>query len=115
MPREQRYRLELRAAEAERDALSQRLSAMQTRELERIAGETLSNPSDLLALAGKSLADFLDESGELDSELVAEAATELLSTRPGLRKQTPGYDPTQGYGGRANPKSEPSWGALLKD
>lgn len=113
MPREQRYRLELRAAEAQRDALADRVERMQTRELERIAGESISNPADLLKLTGKSVADFIGEDGELDTELVTEAATELLSSRPGLKKNAPAFDPTQGLGGNGQPKPEPSWGALL--
>lgn len=113
--REARYRVERNEARAERDALAERIERMQTRELERIAGEQISNPADLLALSGRSLADFIGEDGELEAEAVTVAATELLSTRPGLRKLTPGYDPTQGYGGNRRPKRELSWGALLGD
>lgn len=108
-----RYRVQLRETETERDALTQRVERMQTRELERIAGEAISNPADLLALSGKSLAEFLGEDGELDAELVAEAAAELLSTRPGLKRGSPAFDPSQGHGGSGPGKPEPSWGALL--
>jgi hypothetical protein len=113
--REARYRTERNGARAERDALAGRVEQMQTRELERIAGNAISTPADLLALTGKTVADFLDESGELDTELVAEAAEELLSSRPGLRKNAPAFDPSQGVGGKTAAKREPSWGALLKD
>ncbi|MBB2992144.1 hypothetical protein FHR72_003640 [Mycolicibacterium iranicum] len=113
--KEARYRVERNEARAERDALAQRVERMQTRELERVAGVAISNPADLLALTGKSLAEFLDESGELDAELVAEAAAELLNSRPGLRRHASAFDPTQGTGGSGRPKREPSWGALLGD
>ncbi|MCV7217147.1 hypothetical protein H7J51_17900 [Mycobacterium crocinum] len=110
--REARYRVERNQAREERDALATRVELLQTRELERIAGEAISNPSDLLALTGKSLSEFLDEDGELDTELVTEAARELLSTRPGLRKQSPAFDPTQGVGG-STPKPKAGWDTLL--
>lgn len=113
--KEARYRVERNEARAERDALAQRVEALQRAELERLAGDTMSNPADLLALTGQALADFLTEDGELDAELVAKAAAELLATRPGLRKGSPAFDPSQGSGGKPAVKREPSWGALLKD
>ena len=86
---------------------------MQTRELERIASKSLSNPTDLLTLSGKSLQDFIG-GGELDAELVTEAANELLGTRPGLKPLDPAVDPTQGSGYGNPGKGAPTWGALLK-
>lgn len=50
-----KYRKQLRAAEAERDALAQRVNAMQTREVERLAAEHLEQSDDLLTLARSSL------------------------------------------------------------
>lgn len=112
--REARYRVERNEARGERDALSQRVELLQTRELERIAGEHLSNPADLLALSGKTLADFLGEDGELDAELVAEAASEVVGSRPGLRPNAPAFDPSQGLGGHEAVKAQPTFAALLK-
>lgn len=114
--KEARYRVERNDARTERDALAQRVERMQTNELERIAAEVISNPSDLLALTDKTLAEFLDDDGELDSALVTEAAAELLATRPGLRKLAAAFDPSQGTGGRP-PKgapAEPSFVDLFK-
>lgn len=119
MPREQRYRIERnQAREALADAesrfaeMQERLAQAQRAEVERIAGETLSQGSDLLGISGHELSAYLTEGGGVDAAKVAEAAAELLSTRPGLRKTSPAFDPTQGSGG-APPKEKTSWTALL--
>ena len=78
-PREQRYRLERNEARA-------LVEALQTREVERLAGDLLSQPGDLLELGGVSLPDLLTEAGHVDSEAVAEAAAALIAARPGLAK-----------------------------
>jgi hypothetical protein len=109
--KEARYRVERNTARDALTASEARVEQLQTNELERIAGGTISNPSDLLTMTGKALADFLVD-GELDPELVSEAAAELLSTRPRLSKNSPAFDPTQGSGGAGKPK--PTWGSLLQ-
>ncbi|MBZ4547401.1 hypothetical protein GBQ42_25620 [Mycobacterium avium subsp. hominissuis] len=83
-----------------------------TREAERLAAKDLANPADLLTLGGVTITDLLDEDGEVDSEKVDAVVAEILSTRPGLGKRGPVYDPTQGLPG-GNVKPQPSWGALL--
>ncbi|WP_235663995.1 hypothetical protein [Mycolicibacter terrae] len=112
--REARYRVERNEARAERDELAQRVAVLQTRELERIAAEHISNPADLLTLSGKTLADFLGEDGELDTEAVVTAANDLLGTRPGLRKPHPATDLTQGQGGTTH-RGQPAWADLLRN
>jgi hypothetical protein len=105
--------VERNEARAERDALAQRVAQLQTRELERIAAEHISNPADLLTLSGKTLADFVGEDGELDTDAVVATANELLGTRPGLRPNHPAVDPTQGHaGGGGSPT--PQWADLLR-
>jgi hypothetical protein len=116
MPREQRYRLQLRAAEAERDALTARLAAMQTKELHRLLADTLANPEDI-SLSGLELSDFIrEEDGELDAEAVAEAAASVLESRPGLAKDyrpvVSATDPFQGLGNGGRGKPPASWGDL---
>ncbi|GAB4678010.1 hypothetical protein [Mycobacterium timonense] len=112
--KEARFRQERNEARAERDSLAERVAQLQTRELERIASKSLSNPADLLTLSGKSLADFLDENGELDAELVTETANELLGTRPGLRPHARPVDPSQGTGNARPTKAQPTFADLLK-
>jgi hypothetical protein len=59
-----RYRTRLRETEAERDAIAVRLAAHQRREAERIAGASLSKPSDVW-LDGADLAELLDDQGDV--------------------------------------------------
>lgn len=120
IPREMRYRLErnqareaLAEAEAQFADLQARLERAQLAEVHRLAGEVIANPEDLLKLTERELAEFLSEGGGVDAEKVTEAATELLSTRPGLRKNTPAFDPSQGRGGTPPAKPKLSWGDLL--
>lgn len=111
--REARYRVERNEARAERDALAQRIEQLQTRELERIASKSISNPADLLTLSGKSLTDFIGDDGELDNELITDAADELLGTRPGLRPNQRAVDPSQGLGGQQG-RGPVGWEALFQ-
>ncbi|WP_236591293.1 hypothetical protein, partial [Mycobacterium paraintracellulare] len=114
MPREQRYRMELRAAEAERDQLRERVEAFQRREAERLAGD-LAQPGDLFELGGVSLTDLLTEAGDVDSAAVAEAVATLISSRPLLARnpRVPAYDNTQGLGGHGGPP-QPSFSSLFR-
>ncbi|MFV1355714.1 hypothetical protein ABFV47_01395 [Mycolicibacterium fortuitum] len=108
------YRVRAREAEAERDALAARVEALQRAEILRLAAEGgMAAPEDLFALTEAVVADYLNEESDVSPEAVAEAVSELLAERPGLRKRTPGYDPSQGTGGRPQPKREPNWGALF--
>ena len=109
------YRVKLREAEAERDALQVRVNAMLTKEIERLAAEGLSHPADIFTLSGNGPSDYLNEDGDVDPEKVAADVAAILAERPGLGKRVSGYDPTQGYGGRPHVKAQPNWGSLLKN
>lgn len=111
--KEARYRVERNEARAERDALAQRVERMQRAEVERLAAHKLSHPADLFSLSGNELADYLTEDGDVDSEKVVADVAAVLAERPGLRRQTPGYDPTQGFGGKPS-KGSPSFADLMK-
>ena len=111
--REARYRVERNEAREGLSAALARIEQLQTRELERIASKSLSNPADLLTLSGKSLVDFLDEDGELDAELITETANEILGSRPGLRPTQRLTDPTQGLGNDNPGKGKPAWADLF--
>lgn len=76
-----RYRTELRSAEAERDALAERLSTLQRREVERLAGAKMAEGGDIW-LSGTELADLLDEDGNVDAERVTEAASGIVASKP---------------------------------
>jgi hypothetical protein len=108
-----KYRVRARDAEAERDALAARVEAMNHRELERLAGVHLSVPADLLSLSCNSVADYLDENGNVDAARVEADAREILSERPGLRKSDPAVDYSQGHGWNPG-KGTPTFSDLLK-
>lgn len=112
--REARYRVERNEARQERDALQARIETLQTRELERLASKSLSNPADLLTLSGKSLADLLDENGDVDPDLVSDLVADVLGTRPGLKKLDRAVDFSQGHGNQGPGKGQPSFADLFR-
>lgn len=112
MPREQRYRLQLREAEQQRDALAQQIEQLQARDAERIAGSFLSNPADVFTLGGVQISELVGEDGFVDTEKVTSVVNQILGTRPGLSKQSPATDRSQGHGHL--PRQTPSWDAVLK-
>jgi hypothetical protein len=72
--------------ERERDEARARVEQLLTREAERIAGGTLSQPSDLW-LDGARVADVLSDDGsDVDDAKVAAAVDALVAKRPGLKK-----------------------------
>ena len=77
----QRLRARARDAEAERDALAQRVATFQQAEALRLAGEHLAEPGDLLTLGGVQVADLLGEDGSVDPALVQAAAAALVEAR----------------------------------
>lgn len=104
--REQRYRLKLRQAEAERDAALKLVGNLQRHAVARLAGQRLADGADLLAVGGAQLADLLDGDGLPDAALVDRACTELLRTRGGLAKPT---WPGMGQGDRGSSGNGQSW------
>jgi hypothetical protein len=112
--REARYRVERNEARQERDALSARLTELQTHELHRLAGEHLAAPEDI-GLSGKALADYLTSEGWLDHDAVADAAADVIESRPGLARnpKVRATDLSQGSGNGSG-GSQPQWADLLK-
>lgn len=89
-----KYRTRLREVEKERDTLSERVTALQRAEIERIAGTKLEKPAGLWA-SGVELADLLDENGDVDVEKVT-AAAETAQEQLGLQQPARGpIIPTQ--------------------
>ncbi|WP_367582171.1 hypothetical protein [Tsukamurella tyrosinosolvens] len=71
--REARYRTQLRETEAERDKLAGRIEALQRTEAERLAADIIAKPESLWA-ADVTLADLLDDDGQIDPDKVKAAA-----------------------------------------
>jgi hypothetical protein len=108
-----RYRSERDQAREAVTAAEARIATLQLRELHRLAGEHLAEPGDLLTLGGGSLADYLDDDGNVDPERVSEAAADVLAARPGLRPRGRYVDMSQGKGNDRPGKRELSFNDLL--
>jgi hypothetical protein len=111
---EVRYRIRAREAENALAAAEARIAQFQRAEVERLASESLAMPGDLFSLSGNELADYLTEAGDVDPDKVAADVAAVLAERPGLRKNAPAFDPTQGHGGRTTPKAWPTAADLFR-
>jgi len=76
-----KYRRQLREAEAARDALGERLAALQRGQAETFAREHLADGADLWR-DGLDLTALLDDDGNLDAAKVAEAARAARKAHP---------------------------------
>ena len=92
--------------ERERDEAQGRITALLTREAERMAASSLAVPTDLW-LAGATVADLLTEDGaDVDAAKVKAIVDQLTAARPGLRVQ-PQPSPLPG-GHRLPPAEKPA-------
>ncbi|AZI58386.1 hypothetical protein EH165_09780 [Nakamurella antarctica] len=108
-----KYRARLRATEAERDGLATRLEALQRSEITRLASKELLQGEAIWA-SGKTVADLIDDDGNIDREKVKAAATEAAE-RFGLKPALtwPRSDPSQGATGNQVGRGESSWQKIL--
>lgn len=97
--REAKYRVERNEAREALSAAQTRIADLQTKELHRLAGQHLAAPEDI-ELSGKTLADYLTPEGWVDHDAVADAAADVIESRPGLAKnpRVPAVDRSQGKG-----------------
>jgi hypothetical protein len=79
--RDQRYREQLREAEADRDRLHGLVESMQRAEIGRLVATRLADPADLFH-GGAELADLLDDAGGIDPARVDRAVNEVLAQHP---------------------------------
>ncbi|WP_420879813.1 hypothetical protein [Rhodococcus sp. (in: high G+C Gram-positive bacteria)] len=113
--KEARYRVERNLAREELTAAQARIERLQRAEVERLAADAgLAHASDVFTLSGNEPVDYLDDDGNVDPVRVAADVDAVLAERPGLRKNAPAFDPTQGHGGAKPKQSAPSWGALFQ-
>jgi len=113
--KEARYRTERNAAREALTAAEARIERMQRAEVERLAADAgLAHASDVFTMSGNDLADYLDDDGNVDPEKVAADVAAVLTERPGLRKNAPVFDPTQGLGGGKPKQPTPSWESMFQ-
>ncbi|WP_055474915.1 hypothetical protein [Gordonia sp. HS-NH1] len=116
-----RYRTQLRAAEAERDALAERLTGYQRRAAEAAIADILDEPGDLFDIGGVDLADYLDDNGDINHTDLQGAAAALVDQRPKLGKNYARFGSglpqhhNWGQGGAVPPQPDTtSWSDVLK-
>lgn len=107
-----RYRLRLREAEQQRDALAQRVEAMQRSEVETLAAEHLNVPSALWKADGVELASLLTDDGAVDADKVREAALAARESL-GLERRSLGLR-TPGEGKNRRPSNKTSFEDAFK-
>lgn len=111
-----KYRIRAREAETALAEAQARIEQYQRAEVERLASD-LSAPADLFEVGQVSLADLLDEAGNVDSGVVAESVAALIAARPGLAKypKDRAVDMSQGIGNNRPGKAPITWGDLLRN
>ena len=108
--KEARYRVERNEARTQRDALQARLDALQAGEVARLATGPgkLHDGTDLLAAA--TLADLLDDEGNVHGDLVQTAMAKLIATKPHLAQ--PAFEKGVGIGAKGASGSA-SWADVI--
>jgi hypothetical protein len=107
-----RYRRQLRDTEAERDALAERVAALQRRECEATLADLLDVPADIWDIGSADPAAFYGEDGSLNLAELRAAAGALLDQRPRLGKAHPA--PQWGQHSGAFGPSRISWNTVIK-
>lgn len=108
-----RYRRRLRETEADRDDLRARVERLQRAEVERYAGE-LVQPSAIWA-SGITLADTLDENGDVDPGRVVTAVDQAAQQLGlALRPRRPKPSPAQRMEAAVFPSSEDDIAAVIR-
>ncbi|WP_204081170.1 hypothetical protein [Mycobacterium riyadhense] len=87
-----KYRHRAKAAEAERDRLTERLTVLQRAEVERLAAAKLADGQDVWR-DGAELAGLLDDNGDVDPSKVDHLITSLLDAHQHWRKLAPAAPP----------------------
>lgn len=108
-----RWRTKLRDTEAQRDALTERLTNYQRRECEAAVADLLDEPGDLWDIGQADLAGFYTDDGELDEAQLRAAAGALIDMRPKLAK--PAGPRWQNFGQHTAPPPPPrtGWGTVI--
>lgn len=114
--REARYRTQLRAVEAERDQLRERLDRRDRAEVEHLVANRLIDPKDLWA-GGITLADVLDpESGEISPQLIDECLERVIKEHPHWHwsPAAPASQVTSPHAGIDADQQQPTWQSVFQ-
>lgn len=106
-----RYRVALRAAEAERDTLAAQVEQARRAEVERVAAASLADPTDLWR--GTTVADVLTDDGTVDPERVGQAVTEVLTAHPHWAAARPSGPSVEG-GARSTAAKPVTFGDVIR-
>lgn len=108
-----KYRVRAKQAEARVEELAQRVARLQQAEVDRLASAQLSDPDDLRVF-GTTVADLVNEAGDLDPALVEAAVEALLERKPTLARGYVGdVDGFDGGSRQGVSKSSASWSSVL--
>jgi hypothetical protein len=110
-----KYRRRLRETEAERDKLIARVEAMQRNEIQRLAADKLADPADVWR-DGATVADILDDDGNIDHDKVSGLVGGLVETHPHWAASVKTPTPRNGLRSGASAASQPrpvSWAEAM--
>jgi hypothetical protein len=108
-----KYRVQLREAEAQRDALAERITGYQRQECESAVADLLEQPGDLWDIAQADVTAFYNEDGTVNEAELRAAASALIDQRPRLAKpQGPRWQ-NAGQGSRPVP-GPVGWDSVIK-
>lgn len=109
-----KYRRRLRDTESQRDQLAGRVETMQRSEAERLAAVHLADGSDLW-LTGTTLADVLDEDGNVSVEKITAVAQQITAARPHWHRREPAAAPSSAVtaNGKIDAAPARTWSDIL--
>ena len=104
----------LRATEAERDTLRERLDGYDRAEVDKLIGERFADPADFWL--GKTLDEFRADDGTIDQLKIEAEAERALNEKPHWRKPEPQLPPVSLHQGAREsvPPPPPSLGQAIK-
>ncbi|MET8693190.1 hypothetical protein ABZV65_11685 [Streptomyces bauhiniae] len=108
-----KYRRKLREAETQLEAASTRIEALLRRDIEQRVSDRLAVPADLFDLGKATVADLLNEDGDVMEDAITAAVEALIEKRPGLAKPK-GWGDVGGSRHAVISDPAPTWTAALR-
>lgn len=108
-----KYRRQARDAQQERDSLRTQLDAMRTREVERLAADTLADGADVWH-GGTNLASLVADDGTVSADAVKARADAIAGEKPHYKRRASTGELSQGPRGSGPAKSGPTFADIFK-